>query len=1258
MNLNLVLLISFPAILIAATRVRRAPKPEILRVCLISIWCALLSSPFATDHAVGTGESYNYSLSAADTIQQFREGTFPVSVGQSEYAFNGRVHPLRTAPYLPHLCAVIDWLTLHTLPFWQIQNLVLMASLFAAGLLSYWMLVRICPTSRWIALILASWYVSSPALLSAAYGQDLYMTVAAAPFLPVAFSGLVQFVRRARFSDLLMVAGGTSGCLLAHPPVATWLSLVVLPAIGAGILRHGIKPELLVKLAWTALCALLLSSWSLISVLTLDLGDLLGRPAGQNDLLVQSIFKTLQSNGWHALLPVTAGANQLADFQLGYAGWLLFLLLCLLSFRSRSIIGLLLAVVGIGMTALLLPIPIVTEWGWRVLPEQFSAINNIWAMQRGYLVLGGVISFGVAAVWDENKHPWELPGNARKVAWLTLLAVGIWSLSESAKFVRRGFEVRRDAKTTERIYSRSNLDLTIVSYAFLKVPDNFIPAPRVPELELRFIQLDTKPSILIDNATSGGVHEVVAQGTFTHASAEHGNLQELQPLLQLRKGKLYRLVFDFAQGMDADRLLILGNKIILNLPLKAANQARSFGILPGQTRAVAIRAPSETDEELKLLLNPGSKPGPTQSAVASFRLEEIATDKLSLRLVRLSPQMEFVVDAPSDGWLETPRIFQPNFTALVDGKPAVPRRGPNGLLWVPVPQGQHKVIVTFDTPRLLKAAALITLSSAGLLLFLAAISHSTAVKRHYDLIPHLERIVGSRISQLSILLLISVAPCLYWWTKRESQKGSLELTLAWPIDRAGMTDPLVSFGKGEDSAVLFARYTDPHHIQFGIVSRELGMMMGENTPIDYARLHRVTISAAPLFGKVRNSDDPSAWWRKSTVRVQLDDRNVFSRGANLSTYSGHDFAIGKAPVELGAIQPVFGGKILSRVVGTGSSAENPLPSISQLSREVGPLRLSLQLPIQEIGNCEPLLSMGEGPDSVCLFVHYIDANHVRLGIEGPAVGLVTSELIPHDYNRAFDLTLSLPEFYPPDHSELAVYSKLQLQRLRSIVRIIKEGRLLASSPSGIHDGMKGPRRIWWGENKTGAKFPSARFTGIFISGSRIAGPANWPIPPGRPEDAIVENSFGPIEICTVLPSNATGKIQPILVTGKPGEGTITMIHYLDHENIRIGIDIWGKALHWSGPVKVDYASRQKIVISHTALWPPDSRNMAGTEITDDYRSSIKISINGALVLNERQATYDSAAKTITVGESLIGGSHNERYFTGEIVSVRRLKRFE
>src|SRR4051812_27596977 len=159
----------------------------LFRIVWLFLAGLFVAGPFLSPRALGTSEAYNYSLSVADAVTQFRHGQFPVLVGQSEFAFNGRIHPLRTAPYMAYFAGLLDCLSFRHLNFWALQNLTLALSVIGAAFSAYACLRRASQARPLWALLLSTAYLFAPGVLAAAYSMDLYMTVMTLPFLPVVF---------------------------------------------------------------------------------------------------------------------------------------------------------------------------------------------------------------------------------------------------------------------------------------------------------------------------------------------------------------------------------------------------------------------------------------------------------------------------------------------------------------------------------------------------------------------------------------------------------------------------------------------------------------------------------------------------------------------------------------------------------------------------------------------------------------------------------------------------------------------------------------------------------------------------------------------------------------------------------------------------------------------------------------------------------------------------------------------------------------
>ena len=96
-------------------------KAEIVRWILLLLVGAWLLHPYATDRLIGSGDALWYRNMLADYISQIRAGVFPVYVGQTDFAFNGAVYPLRVAPLYQHAAGILDMMTGHKLEYGTLQ---------------------------------------------------------------------------------------------------------------------------------------------------------------------------------------------------------------------------------------------------------------------------------------------------------------------------------------------------------------------------------------------------------------------------------------------------------------------------------------------------------------------------------------------------------------------------------------------------------------------------------------------------------------------------------------------------------------------------------------------------------------------------------------------------------------------------------------------------------------------------------------------------------------------------------------------------------------------------------------------------------------------------------------------------------------------------------------------------------------------------------------------------------------------------------
>jgi hypothetical protein len=106
---------------------------------------AWLLRPFATSRQLGAGDALWYSHMLADFVTQWRAGIFPVFAGQTEFAFNGAIYPLRAAPLYQHLAGLLDLLTARQLGWFALQHLCVIV-MGVAGIFScYFSLCALAP---------------------------------------------------------------------------------------------------------------------------------------------------------------------------------------------------------------------------------------------------------------------------------------------------------------------------------------------------------------------------------------------------------------------------------------------------------------------------------------------------------------------------------------------------------------------------------------------------------------------------------------------------------------------------------------------------------------------------------------------------------------------------------------------------------------------------------------------------------------------------------------------------------------------------------------------------------------------------------------------------------------------------------------------------------------------------------------------------------------------------------------------------------
>ncbi|MBI5426087.1 MAG: hypothetical protein HZA32_18595 [Opitutae bacterium] len=687
------------------------PSPsnsEAKRWLFLAAIAAWLLHPFATGRMIGTGDALWYAQMLADFVAQIQAGHFPVFVGQTEWAWNGAVYPLRVAPLYQHAGALIDLLTLHHLGVFALQHAIVIVSGVLGIVSAYLCLRAIDPASPWRAAGLATLYSSCPGVLGTIYTQDLYMTWMVLPFLPIALLATVRSYEKDDTLAQLLLATGLAGAWLAHAPIALWLTLIVGAFQIVRLVGLHRTPSSWRRAGIGAGAFLLLGSYPFISVAMLkapgSAAVVVGRLADD-----QRITQAIREVFPRVLQPLSEAARALSDLQLGYGCWLVAAVataLCICwpertgeGARIRLLTALLLCA-GAMLLVLLLPVPILTEWLWAHVPGPIKRITFYWPMHRFYLLLAMMFTVSMQLA---------VRGLAARGRALVLALVGVavvWSLWESRQLVRAGGERTASRAISERALRPENRLLMNHSYGlFAALPECFTNGVADPRAELRL--RDARSGDTLEaRAPSDGF--IAATG---HIDANPGILR-LDQEFTLEPGFRYALDFRFGPHDYTGVLQLAGTTFFREYQLPHSGSPRAFGTLPGNSPTLPLWTTARAPERIVVRFIPtGADARPsTFCQFGEWRLRKLDPAAEPVEILSFSP-LRVRVRASADAILATPRMALLGYQARVDAMPTPVIPAADGTLNIPVPQGEHTVELSYRAPFVVSAVYGVSLVS-------------------------------------------------------------------------------------------------------------------------------------------------------------------------------------------------------------------------------------------------------------------------------------------------------------------------------------------------------------------------------------------------------------------------------------------------------------------------------------------------------------------------------------------------------------------
>lgn len=860
------------------------------------VWWAVRS--YVGSNLVGAGDSQHYALQVADAITQLRHEILPLFVGQSDYAFNGSIHTLRTAPYFTHLAGLLDLLTFRQLSFVTLQNLTVTTTAVLAAWAAFIACCRLSGGRRVAAWLLAAIYVLSPAIIGPLILNDLFAAYMAAPWLVVCWYGLVGILERGNdFSAQLLTAGALALLWYAHPPVAAWLSVIWVLVQGGRLLIAGGDPRQWGRQIAVAGGLLGLTAYVFFSIRTLGRGS-------DSVLVLDEFIRTITQ--WPRALraeftPFVSGSPH-AGIQVGWTLWALLLSAAGLFVRQRHRTGLALTLVMIICLVLLLPVPVVSEFLWRRVPGWLVALTPSPARHFYPLLGAGIVVLAALALRN-------LPAKSYRIVCGALMLGAGWSAVEAGWLHRQPTLAKVNPGTQEILFARHNLRLAPSAYALgERPPDYFTRGWTDAESESRLLDTELDPA---ENNTAAII-----------AAAPPGDSLSLdQPLtIELHAPSHHLLVFSFRDQTTAGEIAIFGGDLDRNYALPRSGGPLAFGSAPGCVHSIPLSLPGTGTRRITIR---ASVPG-TTVRVIPFQRGNLP--------VQVHGNLPYVaqVTAKAAGFLETPKLYHDGYTATIFGQPVPVRRSPQGLVMVPVPAGGSQVVVRYEGTLALRLSWLCSLG------FFAAwpwwlartrTNAATTARRLPSLLGPGSLFAGLRrvlthhrlAAALTVLAVAGVAglvgPIQQRWDEYQAY-GSLRLTLELPKRSPHRAEPLLTLGRTGAADCIYVVYEDAHHIRIGVDHWGVGGPLSDPIPVSYGQIHTVQITIGGLFPASprwsRPAPPPALQPGKAPVapfKLTLNGQTVFSSDLPFNPVAAGEVHVLANPVGCSVAQPHFTGTV-------------------------------------------------------------------------------------------------------------------------------------------------------------------------------------------------------------------------------------------------------------------------------------------------------------------------------------------------------------
>ena len=309
----------------------------------------------------------------------------------------------------------------------------------------------------------------------------------------------------------------------------------------------------------------------------------------------------------------------------------------------------------------------------------------------------------------------------------------------------------------------------------------------------------------------------------------------------------------------------------------------------------------------------------------------------------------------------------------------------------------------------------------------------------------------------------------------------------------------------------------------------------------------------------------------------------------------------------------------------------------------GLVTLTLTFPSDRGGYKEPLLAIGPRGAGDLFFVSYLDSKTAELGFENMGDAVVMSAPFEYTPGKTRELQLFSGSLMPADEHSVADKNPAVDAVFRQTLYATVDGRVLFSQKAERH--LAQPFETFAGVNTVEADSAGAQFSGTIESARR----GGWP---PRPQGIGSNDKFGAFHLSIAAPPTSNGTAEPVLATGIPGRAVLCYMRIFPDGTMLFGMEIWGVGIFESKPLHHAPDNPVEAEYSFGSLYPrtgdPAWDGIPASE-EDGLLHTLKITVDGEVVLAVRRDTPDMANLPTYLGRNPIGGSVVNAGFSGKVL---------